>query len=531
MTPQPHGKYSADDIITINPTARQGAYSADDIVGDDAPSDKPKSIADQLKGEGFLESAWNSGKGAAMMVPNAVMEAGRSVIHGLTSPPGSGQAEYDAKIKQMRDVAAKAKSGDKESRDRMIAGIPGGSTAIKVREGNYGGAAGDLAGPVALGLAAKGGAALLDSDAATAVKAGIREIKPGVRITPSGIKPSFGLGDVRGSARNAVDLKRAAAARAVNPEAMDPGVTVTRTPEPSPVVRKPMTAKPAEIPPVVVRPSAGSVPGDYRGVRMPSGRPVGPVRPSAPEAPTPMMQPGPVRIAAHEMPIAEPYPDLPSEQPPPVMAPPEVPTVRNRLAAPPADIPPVPERIPTSVRGTRPPVETPAPMEQPPPEYGIPSEKLPYADPLPMDAENEPPPVPNPNVVRVARPKAAPANKSGSVQGKPPVMDEFPERQVPADKATDTSQLDVQKAAELHARNLADKNNAIVDLAKTHGFDSVDVANMSPDEFKQFVSSAKNPRTGKLYTEPKEVLSSEAYGRSLETMRSRIIDRLKKEGK
>lgn len=508
MTPQ--GKYSADDIITISPTARQGTYSDEDILSADKTPDKDTSVAGRLKGEGFLESAWNGAKGMAMMVPSTVMEAGRNVIHTLSSPPGSGQAEYDAKIKQMRDVAAKAKGGDKESRDRMIAGVPGGSTAIKVREGNYAGAAGDLAAPVVLGLAAKGGSAFAESDAAAALKAGIKEVRPGVKITPSGIKPTIGMGNVAESARSAMDLKRAARARVANPDAMDPGVVVINgPPEPPPVVRHPVWDEAANATNRDARRALSAPPqtGVESRPTSPTVRPLRKIRPeTSVTPPEPPYSPNPLWRGT--------VPDSVEGKPPEFQ----------------------------SIQGSRPirPIRPNGDIPEPPSwddavkiERNIPDSNLPHADGAPLFDESEPSAI-GPNAVRAPRTKSAkptPEPESSTVTGKSPVMDEFPRKSVPADKVSDTSQLDTQKAAEQHARNLADKNSAIVELARKNGFDAQNVANMSVDEFKDFVHSAKNPRTGKLYTKPSEAVSDESYGRNLETMRSRIIEQLKREGK
>ncbi len=102
-----------------------------------------------LKSEGFLESAWNAIKspiGAAkeMLTPRS-------------------RAEKEAQVQKAlnwadRFVAAHQNGTDAEKKavnDEALVSLPFGSTVYKAKEGNYAGAAGDVAGLAALGGVAK----------------------------------------------------------------------------------------------------------------------------------------------------------------------------------------------------------------------------------------------------------------------------------------------------------------------------------------------------------------------------------------
>lgn len=143
MAPRPAAKVGPPAPAVSDPSDWQTLDPGDwQEVGGVSPA------AQAARSPGFLESAGNVLKGAAVGVYNDLRPHSR--------------AEKQAAANQAVDLGVKSIQGTPEeksfARDQLISGLPLGGTYLKAREGNYAGAAGDVAGLAALGLGAKIGA-------------------------------------------------------------------------------------------------------------------------------------------------------------------------------------------------------------------------------------------------------------------------------------------------------------------------------------------------------------------------------------
>lgn len=106
------------------------------------------SPTEALKHQGFLESAWNT------------IKSPLSALMDMVTPHSLADRRKFA-IETANRVAEVTMHGTPEQKkalhDEMLTALPFGSTIYKAKEGNYAGAAGDVAGMAALGGAAKAG--------------------------------------------------------------------------------------------------------------------------------------------------------------------------------------------------------------------------------------------------------------------------------------------------------------------------------------------------------------------------------------
>lgn len=157
---------------------------------------------DSLKSQGFLSSMWN-----ALISP---VMAGNEMLTVHT------HAEKLAQMNRAIEIADKYIHGTPEekaqARDQMLTAIPGGSTVYKAKEGNYTGAAGDVAGLALLGGAAKmAGPALEGSRLAGAVVTDPAVLKAGRAMLPAKAKAVL---DAAQAVKNRVVAERAGPAPA-----------------------------------------------------------------------------------------------------------------------------------------------------------------------------------------------------------------------------------------------------------------------------------------------------------------------------
>jgi hypothetical protein len=133
----------------------------------------------QQSGDNIPLAPWSSVPTGSAADPDPVSRFLNSFGSALTSPLSLPQQIMNKRSSEEEtDLQNRLKSSDpkvvQSARDEIIAGIPGGSTYQKARKGDLAGAAGDIAGGVALGGLMGGAEPALNSDFVQASKAGLK---------------------------------------------------------------------------------------------------------------------------------------------------------------------------------------------------------------------------------------------------------------------------------------------------------------------------------------------------------------------
>lgn len=136
---------------------------------------QPPTTREQLKDQGFWDSAWQSIKAPFAIIGNA-LSGGYAK---------DKQAEFDEYKKLSEDGTPEQKRDF--AKDYLLRNIPGLSTAYKAWQGNLGGAAGDVAGIAALGAVAKTAPKVADAAASTfKIATNPEVVRAGVAVLPKG---------------------------------------------------------------------------------------------------------------------------------------------------------------------------------------------------------------------------------------------------------------------------------------------------------------------------------------------------------